>query len=282
MCALTDTGRLRPHSQAIWAREEAWPVMSTAWDGMAAWYDARQGDEGDWWHRTLIDLTLFRVLGKVDGLRVLDLACGNGYVARRLVGLGARVTGIDASAGMIEYARAREAGRPLGVVYHVADAARLDMLADGTFDVVVSNMGLMNIADCSGALQEAARVLGPRGRLVASISHPCFDVPDASAWEVERIGATTVAVSRKVSRYRQPFEGSCPWNHSHPGDGWQTPTYHRPLSWYVGELRSAGFVLTALEEPEPTAELLAADPQGAWIAEIPLHCVIEAWKGVVE
>jgi GrpB-like predicted nucleotidyltransferase (UPF0157 family) len=33
-----------------------------------------------------------------------------------------------------------------------------------------------------------------------------------------------------------------------------------------------------LEEPEPTEEFLANSPQGPWIAEIPLHCVIEAWK----
>jgi hypothetical protein len=37
-------------------------------------------------------------------------------------------------------------------------------------------------------------------------------------------------------------------------------------------------VVASLEEPEPTEEFLAASPQGAWIAEIPLHCVIEAWK----
>jgi hypothetical protein len=37
-------------------------------------------------------------------------------------------------------------------------------------------------------------------------------------------------------------------------------------------------VVAALEEPEPTEEFLASSEQGAWIAEIPLHCVIEAWK----
>jgi hypothetical protein len=33
-----------------------------------------------------------------------------------------------------------------------------------------------------------------------------------------------------------------------------------------------------LEEPEPTEEFLASSDQGPWIAEIPVHCVIEAWK----
>jgi len=38
-------------------------------------------------------------------------------------------------------------------------------------------------------------------------------------------------------------------------------------------------VVAAFEEPEPTEELFRAnDMQAPWIAEIPLHCVIEAWK----
>lgn len=37
------------------------------WEEMAAWWDERQGNEGDLWHRTLIGPTLFRVLGCVEG-----------------------------------------------------------------------------------------------------------------------------------------------------------------------------------------------------------------------
>jgi hypothetical protein len=37
--------------------------------------------------------------------------------------------------------------------------------------------------------------------------------------------------------------------------------------------------VTALEEPEPTDEFLELSPQGAWIAQIPLHIVVEAQRG---
>ena len=56
-----------------------------------------------------------------------------------------------------------------------------------------------------------------------------------------------------------------------------TRAYHRSLSWYFRTLRASGLVVAALEEPEPTEEFLN-DEQAPWIAEIPLHCVIEAWK----
>jgi ubiquinone/menaquinone biosynthesis C-methylase UbiE len=247
------------------------------WEEMAAWWDERQGDEGDLWHRTLIDPTLFRVLGPVEGLHVLDLACGNGYIARKLARSGARVMGVDAFRPIIEHARAREERESLGVVYHVADAARLDGLGDASFDVVVCNMALMDIPDAEGALREAAHMLRLRGRLVASFSYPCFDVSvSSSGWAVERMGFETT-VFRKVSRYRRVFEHWIPWR-GEAGQEWRTPAYHRPLSWYFRALRRAGFVVTAFEEPEPTEEFLAEDPDGAWIEQIPLHCVIEALK----
>jgi hypothetical protein len=48
----------------------------------------QQGDEGDLWHRTLINPTLLRVLGPLEGQHVLDLACGNGYIERKLAKVG--------------------------------------------------------------------------------------------------------------------------------------------------------------------------------------------------
>ena len=248
----------------------------SAWDAMAAWYDAKQGDEGDLWHRTLIDPALLRVVGPVSGQRLLDLACGNGYLARRLARMGARVTGVDAAAPLIERARLRETREPLGIVYHAGDAARLSMLDDGCMDVVVCNMALMDIEDAAAAIAQVGRVLRTRGRFVASLSHPCFDIMNASAWVIERMEFTTT-VWRKVSRYRALAAGQVPWRAGEEHVA-HTPAYHRPLSWYVRTFRAAGFVITAFEEPEPTPEFLAGSSQGPWIAEVPLHCVIETRK----
>ena len=84
----------------------------TAWDIMATWLDQKHQDEGDLWHRTLIDPSVFRLLGPVTGQRVLELACGNGYLAHKLARLGAEVTAVDASPALIALAkqRLRQAG----------------------------------------------------------------------------------------------------------------------------------------------------------------------------
>lgn len=248
---------------------------TTGWEDIAAWYDEKQGDEGDLWHRALIDPPLVRLAGAVAGLRVLDLACGNGYLARRFARMGAHVTGVDASEPIIELARRRESRAPLGIAYHVADAARLEMLPTAGFDVTVCNMGLMDIPDAAGALCEAGRVVRSGGRFIATLPHPCFDVPGASAWVVERMDFDTT-VWRKIRRYREVFSAACPWRG--PSDQlFYTPIYHRPISWYVRALRAAGFALTAFDESEPTAEFVASgSPQAPWMEEVPLHCAIEA------
>ncbi len=262
-------------SRGVWGGEK---TSVDEWERMAEWYDAKMGDEGDLWHRALIDPTLFRVLGDVRGQRVLDLACGNGYVARKLRRAGAEVVGVDASAPIIERARAREAAAPLGITYHLADAVRLDRLADGAFDSVVCNMALMDMEDAEGAIGEAARVLRPGGRFVASLCHPCFDTGPSSIWAVERTLRETT-VFRKVSHYREPHEDRIPWRIA-PDEIHETVSYHRPLSWYVRALRESGFALTALEEPAPTEEFVEEEsPHGPWIVEIPMHVVFEATKG---
>lgn len=248
----------------------------SGWDRMVEWWDEQIGEEGDLWHRALIDPPVLQLAGEVRGLRVLDLACGNGYLGRRFARQGATVTGVDATAAIVARARAREAREPLGITYHVADAAHLVMLEDGTCDLVVCNMALMDVENAAGAIQEVARVLRPQGRFVASLAHPCFDKVNTSGWAIERIYPITT-IWRKMSHYRELATADLPWLHA-PGQTVYTATYHRPLSWYFRTLRASGFVVAAFEEPEPTEEFLASSPQGPWIAEIPLHCVVEAWK----
>src|SRR6266849_5949490 len=128
--------------------------MSTfGWDQMTDWWDTNMGDEGDLWHRALIDPPLLRLVGDVAGKRLLDLACGNGYLSRRFARQGATVVGVDANAPLIERVRAREAQEPLGITYHVGNAEHLAMLDDGTFDLVVCNMALMDIEHAAEAIQ---------------------------------------------------------------------------------------------------------------------------------
>jgi ubiquinone/menaquinone biosynthesis C-methylase UbiE len=249
------------------------------WDRMAEWWDEKQGEDGDRWHRLLIEPPFERMIGEVNGLRVLEVACGNGRLARRLAHRGASVVAVDASEAMILHAREREAENPTGTEYLVEDAALLDSLADGSFDLVVAGMALMDIVDVEGALREAGRVLRAGGRFVASMIHPCFDTGEEnSCWVAERY-AYEARVFRKVGRYRELFEHRAEWRpRGRQEKVLETSYYHRPLSWYFRALRAAGLAVVAFEEPEPTDEFMAESSQGTYLREVPLHCVVEACR----
>jgi len=250
-------------------------MVKQGWDALAEWRDRRMGEAGDLWHRTLIDPTLLAVLGPVRGKRVLDVGCGNGYLTRRMARQGAvRAVGVDQSAASIRFARRREAARPSGAEFVHGTAARLPQFGDGTFDRVVANMALMDIRDAAGTVREIGRLLAPAGRLVFSINHPCFDIDDGSAWLVERTPYRETT-SRKVERYRKERSVRIRWDVA-VGERAFTTSYHRTLSTYSRLLRNAGLAILRLEEPSPTPEFLRESPQGRFIAEIPLHLVVEA------
>ena len=238
------------------------------------------GERGDLWHRAIIDPTLLRVVGDVKGLRLLDLGCGNGYLTRRWARQGARTAlGVDRSVPTLEFARRRERAHPSGARFLEGDAAHLPELEDSAFDLVVANMSLQDIADGEGTVREVARLLTPQGRFVFSLSHPCFDLDERSGWVVERVrepdGTWHNVVWRKVRAYRDEREVRVPWKISETETGFTT-SYHRTLSTLSRWLRAHGLAIHRLEEPAPLPEAVRSSPQGPYIAEVPLHLVIEA------
>src|SRR5262245_66583482 len=67
--------------------------------------------------------TFFRMVGALDGQRVLDLACGFGFYTRLFKQRGAaQVVGVDISPEMIRLARKQEQAEPLGITLSVGDA----------------------------------------------------------------------------------------------------------------------------------------------------------------
>lgn len=84
-----------------------------------------------------LENTFLRCLGKVEGKKVLDLACGEGYYSRLLKERGAnKVCGIDISPNMLDIARQCEEKKPLGIQYQCFNVAEMPKL--GEFDIVAA------------------------------------------------------------------------------------------------------------------------------------------------
>ena len=221
--------------------------MEGSFEQIAAWWDTVAGDAGDFYAQHLILPAVLRTLGDVRGRSVLDLGAGNGMLSRVLARRGAQVTGIEIAPSLVARARERERQQPAGITYVVADAARLPMLQDASFQCVTANMVLMDSEDAAGMLRESGRLLAPNGRFVASLLHPCFEVCGGSAW-MDAGNEPDQAVARRIWRYREPFSSTDFITHGQPAP---IMRYHRPLNWYASRLREAQLLIDTLDEPVP-------------------------------
>ncbi len=117
--------------------------------------------------------TLLDAAGLHRGERVLDVACGTGVVTRlaaERVGPDGALGGLDINPAMLAVARSvSSSGAP--IEWHEASAESLP-LADGSFDVVLSSLGLQFVSDKASALGEMRRVLAPHGRLAIATVGP--------------------------------------------------------------------------------------------------------------
>ena len=102
------------------------------------------------------------------GKQVLEVGAGIGTDARRLIGSGARYTGINIDRGSTEAtARALRLFALPGVSLQ-RDACALDF-SDGVFDVIYSFGVLQHIPEGARAVAEIERVLAPGGELLVML-----------------------------------------------------------------------------------------------------------------
>ncbi len=136
--------------------------MIAVFDKIAPHYD-------ELWTRSVVGHlqreAVWRRIGELfkPGQTVLDLGCGTGEDALRLIEVGVRVLAIDASGEMVRIARDRGVNAE---VLPIENCGRLE----GTFDVVVSNFGTLNCVEDIEALRKPlTRLVRPGGYLALCI-----------------------------------------------------------------------------------------------------------------
>jgi SAM-dependent methyltransferase len=115
---------------------------------------------------TMADLhdRLVARLAPRPGERWLDLAAGTGPVARRAARAGAAVTALDLAPALLATARRLAAAEGVVIRLDVGDCEALPY-PDGSFDVVVSALGVIFAPDHLAVARELARVCRAGGRL---------------------------------------------------------------------------------------------------------------------
>jgi ubiquinone/menaquinone biosynthesis C-methylase UbiE len=227
--------------------------IAQAWDKLADKWSCWYTEYGDINRRYIIDPAIFRLIGSVKGLSILDAGCGNGYLCRLLAKKGAKMVGVDVSKSFIKIAMQKEKEASLGITYHIGSLSHMKMFQAEIFDMVISNLALMDVLDFEKAMKELYRVLKYNGRLLFSIMHPCFSSAPVHGWVRVPVDSQRKEdwIYWKVDRY---FDRSVQiWQYL---DWPSSYSFHRPLQDYIKTLIRQGFAITDFEEPVPTIKAM--------------------------
>ena len=157
---------------------------------------------------------------------VLDIGCGEGWLARQLATGGVRVLGVDAIAQLIEVAQARAGKRETYRQLSYAQLAAGEL--DDRFDLLVCNFSLLGRECVEELIAAAPALLNPAGSLVIQTLHP-----------------------RTLSTPESYFDG---WRHG-TWDGFSgdfqdpAPWYFRTIESWQALLHNTGFAEVSLQEP---------------------------------
>ncbi len=216
--------------------------IETSWEKVSDWYGKSVGREGSYYHQHVVLPNSLRLLDLKPRSSLLDLACGQGVLARH-VPETVHYVGVDAAPALIEQAKRLDQNR--GHVYLVGDVSGRLSIERKDFSHAAVLLALQNIKNPKGVIENAGKHLAPRGRLLIVINHPCFRIHRQSAWEVDKEAKIQY---RRINRYLTPTEVPI---EAHPGRGEKsehTWSYHFPLSEYSRMLAEAGFVIARIEE----------------------------------
>lgn len=110
---------------------------------------------------------LVAAIGVAEGMRVLDLGCGDGTTALPAAQRGAQVLGVDIASNLVSAGNARASAAGLSNLrFEEGDASHLDDIADDSFDLVVSIFGAMFAPNPDATAREMVRVTRAGGRIV--------------------------------------------------------------------------------------------------------------------
>lgn len=144
---------------------------------------------------------MLEMAGVSKGHRVLDIAAGAGeqsITTAKKVGATGYVLATDISSNILEFAKqmAQQAGFN-NIETKVMDGENLT-IEDGTFDAVISRVGLIYFPDQQKALKEMLRVLKPGGKVAAIV----YSTP-----EKNKFFSVPVSIIRNRAKLPPPLPG---------------------------------------------------------------------------
>lgn len=215
-------------------------------------------------------------LPSVNGLRGLDIGCGEGTNTSILAELGAGMTGVDIAPSFIKAAQELVKERGLGIDVQLGDATDLQF-PNSSFDFATAFMSMMDMPDQEKAFSQVFRVVKPGGFFQFSILHPCFVPPMRKVVRNDAGDVLAIQVSDYFRRTSGEIEtwrfNNAPQEINERHAPFTVPRFHRTLSDWISLSVASGFQIEAVQEPMADAETARKVPKVAHtrVAPIFLH-----------
>ncbi len=253
-------------------------AKDTSWGKVSEWYDKHLEHNDDTYHAKVVHPNLLKMLGEVQGKKMLDLACGQGIFSRLLADKGAHVVGVDLGKELIELAEKKNKDYAFRVHYFHGASDDLYMIKDGTIDTAVCVLAIQNIEKLQETFQEVSRVLKTGGRFFLVLNHPAFRNPKHTHWGYDEQANIQY---RRVDEYISESKVKIDMTPGSQTDKKFTVSFHRPLQVYVKALGKHKLAITGLQEwvsHKKSERGPRAEAEDKSRKEIPLFMALEAIK----
>lgn len=216
----------------------------TSWETSSSWYDKIVGAKGHYYHQQVIIPSILRLLEKEKRPQshLLDLACGQGILARHLP-KGMKYLGIDGSASLIQAAKQYETKETHQFFIHDLNDP-LD-LPFKEFSHAVCILAVQNLPEPLPLFRTAYAHLRKSAPFIIVLNHPAFRIPRQSSWGIDEQKKLQY---RRIDRYMTSLKIPIQTQPSKQELSQETWTFHFPLSYYTAQLKQAGFLLESIEE----------------------------------
>lgn len=252
------------------------------------WVRTKPSCLSDFTGRPVVFGMLAEDLSDKDKLLVLDVGCGEGYCARKVVELGAgKVVGCDISEEMVNSAKQTSEGDDR-FKFYASDVGNLilglkenmDELgidgAEDAFDIAIAVFlfNYLTTFDMEDAIMQIYRALKPGGTFVFSVPHPsmifCHDPNAAFHLHSEGRGyysSRNEMILGEISRI--------------DGTKLNVMSIHKTVGDYIKAINAAGFQIVDIQEAGVTEEHLALHPNFfESVRDRPLHLIFRLKKPI--
>jgi SAM-dependent methyltransferase len=206
--------------------------LAASWDAFADEYrrNARLSTEVAHYGPDIPSEAELRLLGDLNGKRVLELGCGAAQCSIAFARAGARPVGVDISPAQLAHARQLAEEAEVKVELRQGDMADLAFLRADSIDTAFSAWSFQFVEDLGRVFRQVHRVLKVGSPLVFSLPHPAFSL-------VSPAEAPRSYFHKGPERYRWGKVDFVAWQHTFS-------------DLYMGLVRSSYRVDLVLE-PEP-------------------------------